>query len=64
MVNGYPEDTIMDDLANLSTSDYGIANAANVLTVSLGTCSFTYTEAAANASPAISVITGDTSGAC
>ena len=64
MVNGYPNDTDIAALANVTSTDYTLANATNVLTVTLGSCSFTYADAATNASPAISAITGDTSGAC
>ena len=65
MINGYPDDADIASLANISSADYGLANATNVLTVSLGTCSFTYADAsAANSSPAISTISGDSAGAC
>ncbi len=65
MVNGYPANTDIATLANLSNTDYTLSNAGNTLTVGLGTCSFSYTDAASvNVAPVISTITGDTSGAC
>ena len=58
LVNGYPDSETIDLAAQLSATDYTLADtSATVLTVTLGTCSFTFTEAAAaNTSPAISVI--------
>jgi len=46
--NGYPEGTTaatgITSAAQLSSADYTLAAAAGVVTVTLGTCSFTYTE--------------------
>jgi len=65
LVNGYPDDANMAALANLSSDDFGLANATNTLTVTLGSCSFTYSDAAsATVPPVITAITGDTNGAC
>lgn len=65
LINDYPDDTNIADLANVTAADYTLANDANVLTVTLGTCSFTYTDAAnANTPPVITAITGDTGGNC
>jgi len=64
MVHGYPSGADVTTLANLSATDYALSGTSP-RTIALGTCSFTYTNAsAANASPAITDITGDTSGAC
>jgi len=63
MVNGYPSGTDVTTLANLS-SEYTLSGTSP-RTIALGTCSFTYTNASsATAAPAITDITGDTSGAC
>lgn len=57
LVNGYPDADDIDDLAGID-NDYTVSVAANVATISLqANCSFTYTEAAANAAPTISAIT-------
>ncbi|NOQ81020.1 MAG: prepilin-type N-terminal cleavage/methylation domain-containing protein [Methylophaga sp.] len=64
MTNGYPDDADIADLANLSATDYTLANTSPTLTVTLGDCSFTYTDSAANSAPTISAISGDTNGAC
>lgn len=63
--NGYPSRGDIDTLANLSNSDYGIANSGDhTVTIDLGSCSFTYVNNPVNAAPTISAIAGDASGAC
>lgn len=65
LVNGYPNAATIDDAAGISSADYTISGTTSLVTFTLGTCSFSYTNAAsANVAPVISVITGDTSGAC
>ncbi|MEW6177133.1 type II secretion system protein [Stutzerimonas frequens] len=67
VVFGYMAGTVaaVTDGAQLST-DYGTAAADGVVTVSLGTCSFTYTEAEdADTPAAVSDVTGaDANGGC
>jgi len=55
-VNGYPDAATISDLAQ--TIDFGPTVAGTVTTFTSGACTFTYTEAAANAAPAISAIAG------
>ncbi|WP_272493002.1 type II secretion system protein [Atopomonas sediminilitoris] len=64
VVNSYTSGTVADisAAAQLSANDYTIAAAGGVVTVTLGTCSFTYTQAGAGGSAVISTIT-DTDGA-
>lgn len=61
MIHGYPSAAAIQAAAQLSTDDYGIATSTAtppVTTVTLGACSFTYTQAADAATPAdISAIT-------
>ena len=60
VVFGYPQAsaTGIQAAAQLVAADYTIAFAGNAMTVTLGTCSFTYTQpTAANTAPAISGIT-------
>ncbi|WJN60008.1 prepilin-type N-terminal cleavage/methylation domain-containing protein [Pseudomonas sp. SO81] len=60
VVFGYPQAsaTGIQAAAQLVAADYTIAFAGNVMTVTLGTCSFTYTQpTAANTAPVISGIT-------
>jgi len=66
LVNGYPDSETIDLAAQLSATDYTLADtSATVLRVTLGTCFFTYTEAAAaNTSPTISVVNGAVNGEC
>jgi len=65
MINGYPNDTDIAALANVTGADYTLGNAANVLTVTLGNCSFTYTDSvAAGTAPVITAIAGAVEGAC
>ena len=67
MTNGYPAYDNIADLANLS-ADYTLTdNSTDTLTVTLGTCLFTYSDSSvANSAPAISDISnsGSTAGAC
>ena len=65
MINGYPDDANIAALANVTAADYTLGNATNTLTVTLGTCSFTYTDsAAANTPPAITAIAGAVNDGC
>lgn len=66
VVNGYIAGTTADVRAAAQLSaDYGVADAAGVVTVTLGTCSFTYTQAPANGAAQISAIQGaDANGGC
>lgn len=64
LVNGYPNAATIDDAAGLSSTDYTISGTTSPVTFTSGTCSFSYTNATAGNAPAISAITGDTSGAC
>lgn len=64
LVNGYPNAATIDDAAGISTTDYTISGTTSPVTFTSGTCSFSYTNAAAGQAPTISLITGDTSGAC
>ncbi len=57
LVNSYPDATDIITAAQLS-SDFTTGAAAGVATVTLGACSFTYTEAGAGASPAITAVAG------
>ena len=69
LVNGYPNATGIINAAQLSdefeiTPD-PIADETAAVTVSLGTCSFSYTPAAADGAPNITAITGqDADGGC
>lgn len=66
VVYGYPAGsaTGIQAAAQLSTGDYGIGFASNVMTVTLGTCSFTYTQATSSAAASVSAIAdSDTSAA-
>lgn len=67
MINGYPtsENNGIISAANIDLNDYNVTGAAAgagvVLTINvdgghIGTCSFTYTSALANASPIISAV--------
>lgn len=60
LVNGYPDAETIDDAAQIAAPDFTVAVDAGgtIATITKGACSFTYTEAAANASPAISAVTG------
>ena len=68
LVNGYPDDVNIAELAGISASDYDVLdNTNNVFKLTLGTCSFTYADASsANAAPVISAIsnTNSTSSGC
>ena len=59
-VNGYPDSTTIDNLAGMAATDFNIADSGTVMTVRVGAAAggacFTYTEAAANAAPAISAV--------
>ncbi len=59
LVNSYPDSETIDLAAQLSATDYTIVDTSGtVVTVTLGSCSFTYTEAAvANSAPTISTLT-------
>ena len=65
-VFGYIAGTSADLGAAAQLGDYTVTDEAGVVTVTLGTCSFTYTQAADAATPAqISAITGeDANGGC
>jgi len=56
LVNAYPDAESIADAAQLSTDDYEISEASTVTTVTLGECSFTYTEAVASSSPVIAAV--------
>lgn len=56
--NGYPNAATADDLAGISATDFTVAVAGTVLTVTKGACSFTYTEAVAPAAPVITAVAG------
>lgn len=64
LVNGYPNAATIDDAAGISSNDYTISGTSSPVTFTLGTCSFSYTDATSGQAPTISAITGDTSGAC
>lgn len=68
MVHGYPSAAAIQTASQLSTADYTIATSTTtppVTTVTLGTCSFTYTQAADATTPAaIAAITGQANGGC
>jgi MSHA pilin protein MshA len=57
-VQGYPESADIGTLSNLD--GFTLADAGTVATITLtgSTCEFTYTEAAANAAPTYSAVTG------
>lgn len=57
-VAGYPSAGTIAALAGLNATDFTLAVAAPVLTVTSGACSFTYTQAVAPAAPVISAVTG------
>jgi MSHA pilin protein MshA len=64
MVFGYVAGTVTDvkNAAQLS-AEYGVTAAGNVVTVTQGTCSFTYTQStAANTAPVITNVTPTTGG--
>ncbi len=56
LVNSYPDSETIDLAAQLGADYTVVDTSATVVTVTLGTCSFTYTEAAANGAPAISAV--------
>ena len=62
--NSYPTAQSIDDAAGVTDADYTLTGTGSPITFTLGTCSFTYTNAAAGLPPVISVISGATSGAC
>jgi len=64
-IGGYPSAATVDDLAGLTVTDFTIAPSGadpDVLTVTKGACSFTYTEADETATPitppVVSAVTG------
>jgi len=65
-VNGYPSGDDADgntiaELAGLSTVDYTIADTSadpSVMTIGIGACQFTYTEAGVGGSPVVSALAG------
>lgn len=62
MVNFYPTSENIDLAANITSTDYTVVDTSGtVVTISKSAsgvvCSFTYTEAASGASPAISAVT-------
>lgn len=59
LVNSYPDSETIDLAAGISANDFTVTDtSATVVTITKGSCSFTYTEAAsAGAAPTISAVT-------